>query len=188
MFIQTQETPNPQTLKFLPGVEVTGTKDTYTYTKNDDTKESLLATNLLTIEGVESIFLGYDFISITKSESESWTVLKPMILATIMDHFVAGLPVFDNHNLDNLKKDTTSLENEDPVSGQIREIIETRVRPAVAQDGGDIVFQAFEDGIVYVQMRGACAGCPSSTQTLKSGIENMLKFYVPEVTEVKQVD
>ena len=187
MFIQTEETPNPNTLKFIPGCDVY--VDEYngfpnTYLKNDNLDSSPLAKTLLLQDCVEGVFLGKDFISISKDESSDWAVLKPHILGAIMEHFVNNKPVI---LVDGSKQEDVNIEDLDEVSKKIVEIINERVRPAVAQDGGDILFRSFEDGIVYLEMKGACSGCPSSTQTLKSGIENMLKFYVPEVKDVQQV-
>lgn len=191
MFIQTEGTPNPDTIKFLPGVEVAGQSGPFDFPTQDSAKPSLLARALFQIEGVERVFLGQDFVSVSKSESVDWTQLKPLVFAAIMDHFVAGLPVIEDGaditspGASEVTYDEASAE----IVGEIRELIDTRVRPAVAQDGGDIVFDRFEPetGIVHLHMRGACAGCPSSTYTLKQGIENMLKAYVPEVTAVEAV-
>jgi Fe-S cluster biogenesis protein NfuA len=179
MFIQTEQTPNPATLKFLPGriVMASGTAD---FPTADSAKRSPLAERLFGVAGVAGVFLGADFVTVTKAADQDWHVLKPAILGVIMEHFTAGRPVIDEHELE-----AESAEDDDEVVAQIRDLIETRVRPAVAQDGGDITFQRFEDGVVYLHMRGACAGCPSSTATLKAGIENMLRHYVPEVIEVR---
>ena len=182
MFIQTEQTPNPATLKFLPGEPVLeeGTAD---FPSVEAASRSPLAERLFSIEGVASVFLGNDFISVTKAEDREWQVLKPSILGAIMEHYATGQPTI-------LADEGTTTEGEgedDDVVRQIKELIETRVRPAVAQDGGDIIFHGFEAGVVYLQMQGACSGCPSSTMTLKSGIENMLKHYVPEVEEVRPV-
>lgn len=187
MFIQTEETPNPNTLKFIPGRDVF--KPEYSgyassYTKEDDLENCLLAKNLLAIHGVRSVFLGSDFISVGKEHEQDWYVLKPHILGALLQHFVNDLPVIRVSEKHTHKEE----EAQDDVSQKICDILNTRVRPAVAQDGGDIVFHSFEDGIVYLQMKGACSGCPSSSATLKNGIENMLKFYVPQVKEVKQVE
>ncbi|NBX03260.1 MAG: NifU family protein [Alphaproteobacteria bacterium] len=180
MFIQTEATPNPLTLKFSPGVSVMESGTAF-FTSSEDAAVSPLATELFHIEGVTAIFLGSDFITVTRNEESDWESLKPLLLTSIMDHFVAGKPIFTS-----AKKEVVS-ENESDITKQIRELIETRVRPAVAQDGGDIVFIGFEDGIVQVELHGACSGCPSSTATLKGGIENMLKHYVPEVIAVEAV-
>lgn len=185
MFIQTEQTPNPATLKFLPGrpVLTSGTAD---FTDAESAAgRSPLAERLFAIDGVAAVFLGGDFITITKSASKEWYVIKPAVLGAIMEHMTTGLPILSDVPAAS-KADAGSDDAEDnEVVGQIKELIETRVRPAVAQDGGDIVFEAFDEGVVYLQLRGACAGCPSSTMTLKMGIENMLKHYIPEVTEVR---
>ncbi len=182
MFIQTEPTPNPATLKFLPGVRVMprGTAD---FAEPERAVgKSPLAQRLFEIEGVSSVFLGGDFITVAKADAQEWAVLKPQILGAIMDHFSQGLPVVTEEAMEK------SGDGEDSeVVTQIKELLDTRVRPAVAQDGGDIIFHGFEDGIVYLRMQGACSGCPSSTATLKHGIENMLKYYVPEVVSVQSV-
>jgi Fe-S cluster biogenesis protein NfuA len=181
MFIQTEATPNPATLKFIPGKPVLaeGTAD---FTSKSDAKASPLATRLFDIKGVRGVFLGSDFISVTKSDGE-WQHLKPMILGAIMEHYVSGIPVVAE-----VANDGTS-DSYDPkdqaVVDTIKELLETRVRPAVAQDGGDITFSGFRDGVVYLHMRGACSGCPSSTATLQHGIENLLRHFCPEVQEVR---
>ncbi|MDB3892365.1 NifU family protein [Alphaproteobacteria bacterium] len=185
MFIQTQDTPNPATLKFIPGVPVmeTGTAD---YPAADSAKGSPLARRLFQVDGVSGVFLGSDFVAVTKADSLDWFALKPSILAGIMEHFASGLPVVDAPSADAGAEGDDS-EDSDTVQ-QIKHLLDTRVRPAVAMDGGDIVFQEFDEGIVTLQMRGACQGCPSSTATLKMGIENMLKHYIPEVREVRAAD
>ncbi len=180
MFIQTQVTPNPATLKFLPGQPVA--PSVYEFKNRGESGNSPLAQRLFGIEGVVSVFLGHDFVSVSKAGNTDWSMLKPMILAALMEHFSTGQPIILNAG--NEAQD--SAEDSEIVS-QIKELIETRVRPAVMMDGGDIVFDNFDNGVVYLRLRGACAGCPSSTMTLKSGIENMLRHYVPEVTEVRQV-
>ena len=188
MFIQTEETPNPATMKFLPGRDVvkSGTADFTTIT--DAEKKSPLALRLFHIDGIEGVFLGSDFITVTKSEAKEWHVLKPSILGAIMEHFTAGLPILNESAPSQDNTDSADTPEDDlEIVGQIKELIDTRVRPAVAMDGGDIVFDSFDGGIVYLQMQGACAGCPSSTATLKMGIENMLKHYIPEVVEVRAV-
>lgn len=182
MFIQTEETPNPLTLKFIPEQPVLS-KDfgvrSLEYKKNQDTSESPLASRLLEVDGIEGVFFALDYISITKKDVSDWYVLKPLIIGIIMEHFINNVPVYNGNII--------SVEEEsDPIIKQIREIIDTRVRPSVAMDGGDITFESFKDGVVYLKLKGACSGCPSSTATLKSGIENMLKYYVPEVQEVSQ--
>ena len=184
MFIQTEDTPNPETLKFIPGVIVlkSGTAD---FSNAESTRNSPLAARLFKIEGVSRVFLASDFISVTKEAQLDWNTLKPSILTGIMDHFSSGLPSIDGSmetdNVSNSSEDTETIK-------QIKDLLETRVRPAVAMDGGDITFCSFESGVVTLQMKGACAGCPSSTATLKMGIENMLRHYIPEVTEVKAVE
>jgi Fe-S cluster biogenesis protein NfuA len=179
MFIQTEQTPNPATLKFLPGREVMG-NGTADFPSTEAAKRSPLADHLFGVEGVTGVFFGADFITVTKSDDKDWHLLKPAILGAIMEHFTAGRPLLNEG-----AAEAQSTEGDSEIVTQIKELIETRVRPAVAQDGGDIVFQSFEDGIVYLHMQGSCAGCPSSTATLKSGIENMLKHYIPEVVEVR---
>jgi Fe-S cluster biogenesis protein NfuA len=184
MFIQTEETPNPATLKFLPGRDVLG-KGTADFRDAESAKVSPLAQALFTLDGVAGVFLSSDFVTVTKKEDQDWSTLKVHVLAAIMDHYLSGMPVMQEGAQTNAASGASDLDDE--VTRQIRELIEERVRPAVAQDGGDITFESFEDGIVYLQLKGSCAGCPSSTATLKSGIENMLKHYIPEVVEVRQV-
>ena len=183
MFIQTEQTPNPATLKFLPGREVMvrGVAD---FTDPEAAQASPLASKLFQIDGVTGVFLGADFITVTKAEGQDWYVLKPAVLGGVMEHFLSGEPVVAPEA--DLGEDVANDEDDELVK-QIRELIDTRVRPAVAQDGGDIIFKGFERGVVYLHMRGACSGCPSSTITLKNGIENLLRYYVPEVTEVRPI-
>ena len=184
MFIQTEDTPNPETLKFIPGTIIlkTGTAD---FSNKDIAADSPLASRLFEIDGVSRVFLATDFISVTKDPQLDWNNLKPSILTGIMEHFSTGLPAINETE----KKTFESNNNEDSETvKQIKDLLETRVRPAVAMDGGDITFCSFESGIVTLQMKGACAGCPSSTATLKMGIENMLKHYIPEVTEVRAAE
>lgn len=183
MFIQTEATPNPATLKFLPGKSVleNGSAD---FRSAEAAERSPLAQRLFAVEGVEGVFLGSDFVSITKSDESDWPILKPALLGIIMEHFTAGRPVL----LSEEKDEGVFHEEDSEIVGQIRELLDTRVRPAVAQDGGDIVLRGFEKGVVYLHMQGACAGCPSSTATLKMGIENMLRHYIPEVVEVRAVN
>jgi Fe-S cluster biogenesis protein NfuA len=183
MFIQTEETPNPAALKFLPGREVLpeGVAD---FTNREAAARSPLARLLFEIDGVAGVFLGSDFITVTKAGDRTWQTLKPMVLGAVMDHFTSGAPVLEGEqSLD----DEIGSDADDEIVATIRELIDTRVRPAVAQDGGDIIYKGFKNGTVYLHMRGSCAGCPSSTATLKMGIENMLKHYVPEVTQVEAV-
>lgn len=191
MFIQTEPTPNPDTIKFLPGREVAGAAGPFDFPTPESAENSPLAQAIFGVDDVERVFLGADFVSISKTETADWAYVKPMALAAIMDHFVAGLPVMtDTSAAATNPTDDTVYEGEAAeIVEEIKELIDTRVRPAVAQDGGDIVFDRFEpdSGIVHLHMRGACAGCPSSTYTLKQGIENMLRAYVPEVTAVEAV-
>lgn len=187
MFIQTEATPNPETLKFLPGQPVL-TEGTMDFANRDEADKSPLAMRLFDVHGVARVFLGTDFVSVTKASDADWKHVKTMTLAAIMDHYTSGMPVLEDGVSLHEAADETEYEGDaaEIVSG-IKELIETRVRPAVAQDGGDIQFDRFdpETGLVTLQMRGACAGCPSSTMTLKQGIENMLRHYVPEVTGVE---
>ncbi len=183
MFIQTEETPNPATLKFLPGCEVAGAT-TADFPDPATAGRSPLAERLFAIDGLTGVFLGADFVTVTKAEDKEWYLLKPAVLGIIMEHFTAGRPVL----LDDASAGEERVSEEDSeVVAQIKELLDTRVRPAVAQDGGDIIFHAFEEGVVFLTMQGACAGCPSSTATLKMGIENMLRHYIPEVQEVRAV-
>jgi Fe-S cluster biogenesis protein NfuA len=185
MFIQTEQTPNPATLKFLPGRPVMDS-GTANLTSVEAARISPLAERLFSLPAVAGVFLGSDFVSVTKAAEGDWYRLKPAILAIIMEHFTAGRPVLISPPGDGETADAGE-EDEDEVVTQIKELLETRVRPAVAQDGGDIVFHDFENGIVYLEMHGSCSGCPSSTATLKAGIENMLRHYIPEVVEVRAV-
>ena len=184
MFIQTQDTPNPATLKFIPGVPVMG-HGTADFAHADAAARAPLARRLFQIDGITGVFLGQDFIAVTKAETLDWFALKPSILAGIMEHYASGLPVIEN---DAAVADTHADGGDSDTVQQIKQLLDTRVRPAVAMDGGDIVFQDFANGIVTLQMRGACQGCPSSTATLKMGIENMLRHYIPEVREVRAAD
>ena len=182
MFIQTEQTPNPATLKFLPGCTVMASGTANFTDGATAAARSPLAERLFGLAEVSGVFLGGDFITVTKSGESDWFQLKPAVLAAIMEHFTAGLPVIVGG-----QETTTSDDEDDEVVAAIKELLETRVRPAVAQDGGDIIFEDFEDGIVYLHMQGSCSGCPSSTATLKAGIENMLRHYIPEVIEVRAV-
>ena len=183
MFIQTEETPNPDSLKFLPGIEVSP-KRLVNFNSKEDCNISPLAKSLFDIKYVTSVFFGKDFIAVNKQKDKDWEVIKPEILLTIMEHFSANLPVFNAQDVKSAKDDS----EDDEITKQIKEIIEHRVRPAVAQDGGDIIFHSFESGIVKLELHGACSGCPSASITLKNGIENMLKHYVPEVSAVEAVN
>ncbi len=182
MFIQTMETPNPATLKFLPGCEVMPSGQLKDFPNREAAQASPLAARLFDVDGVAAIFFGHDFISVTKQPAAAWPQIKPDILGVIMDHLTSGQKIFE-HLPASAPRQKASDDEE--TASRIREIIDTRVRPAVAQDGGDIVFDRLEKGIVYLQMRGACSGCPSSTVTLKHGIENLLRYYVPEISGVE---
>ncbi|MEM1390782.1 MAG: NifU family protein [Pseudomonadota bacterium] len=190
MQIETEPTPNPETLKFLPGQSVTGTSGPYDFAAFEEAGISPLARALFKVTGVTRVFLGSDFITLTKQADSDWSHVRPMAMAAIMDHFMAGFPVIESHSTatEEVGGSADDYDGEAAeIVSEIIELIETRVRPAVAQDGGDIVFHRFEEetGVVHLAMRGACAGCPSSTYTLKQGIENMLRAYVPEVTSVE---
>ncbi len=183
MFIQTEDTPNPDTLKFLPG-NIILKRGSFDFSNIESATCSPLAKRLFDIDGVSRVFISSDFISVTKESSLEWNTLKPSILTGIMEHYSSGLPVV---NIEKEIIENDSEEDSETVK-QIKDLLETRVRPAVAMDGGDISFCSFEAGVVTLQMKGACAGCPSSTATLKMGIENMLRHYIPEVTEVKAAE
>lgn len=185
MFIQTESTPNPATLKFLPGQTVLdmGTAD---FPSSETAGKSPLASRVFAVNGVTGVFFGSDFVTVTKSENVDWDHIKPALLGAIMEHFQSGDPVIAGDHAPASGHAEHSGEDETIVS-QIKELLDSRVRPAVAQDGGDITFHGFDRGVVYLHMQGACAGCPSSTLTLKMGIENLLRHYIPEVTEVRPV-
>jgi Fe-S cluster biogenesis protein NfuA len=185
MFIQTESTPNPATLKFLPGQTVleAGTAD---FPSAEAGEKSPLAMRVFGVDGVAAVFFGTDFVTVTKTDAADWDHIKPAILGAIMEHYQSGQPV--------MASDATVVSGhadhdgpDSAIVGQIKELLDTRVRPAVAQDGGDITFHGFDRGVVYLHMQGACAGCPSSTLTLKMGIENLLRHYIPEVVEVRPV-
>ena len=184
MFIQTESTPNPATLKFLPGQSVleVGTAD---FPSADTAAASPLARRIFGVDGVTGVFLGTDFVTVTKADGVEWDHVKPAILGAVMEHFQSG-----DQAVDGAAGGAGHADHDGPdaeIVGQIKELLDTRVRPAVAQDGGDITFHGFDRGVVYLHMQGACAGCPSSTLTLKMGIENLLRHYIPEVTEVRPV-
>ena len=183
MFIQTEATPNPATLKFLPGRPVleAGTLD---LRGKDEAAQSPLAERLFDISGVSGVFFGSDFIAVTKETGE-WQQLKPMILGAIMEHFMSGAPLLATGGAGESDADEFFDAADSETVATIKELIETRVRPAVANDGGDITFRGFKDGVVYLNMKGACSGCPSSTATLRHGIQNLLRHFVPDVTEVR---
>jgi Fe-S cluster biogenesis protein NfuA len=184
MFIQTEETPNPATLKFLPGRVVLpeGTRD---FRSADEAEVSPLASRIFAVDGISGVFLGSDFVTVTRETAE-WPQIKPAVLGAIMEHYLSGAPVLDEGSKEAVD-DANFDEADSETVAVIKDLIETRVRPAVANDGGDITFQGFRDGVVFLHMRGSCAGCPSSTATLKQGIENLLRHFVPEVTEVRPV-
>ena len=187
MFIQTESTPNPATLKFLPGREVMGEGNVADFPDSGAAARSPLASALFNVPDVSRVFFGSDFISVTKGDGD-WKHLKPAVLGAIMDHFTRGLPLIDKP-ADEAEPDAAYSGEDEEIVSQIKELIDTRVRPAVAQDGGDIIFKGFDgsSGIVFLHLQGACAGCPSSTMTLRNGIENMLRHYVPEVNAVEAV-
>jgi Fe-S cluster biogenesis protein NfuA len=185
MFIQTEATPNPATLKFLPGQTVmqSGSAD---FPAADAAAGSPLAQRIFAVDGVVGVFLGPDFVSVSKNDKVDWAHIKPAILGAIMEHYQSGQPAV----VTGPAEDGHTAHSDGPdaeIVGQIKELLDTRVRPAVAQDGGDITFHGFDRGVVYLHMKGACSGCPSSTMTLKNGIENLLRHYIPEVTEVRPV-
>ena len=184
MFIETEGTPNPATLKFLPGRDVMGT-GTADFAGPDLTSRSPLATALFALPGVARVFLGGDFVTVTKNDLADWQALRPQILGVLMEHFLSGRPEVDSDGVA-AAEDTDPADQE--IVDQIKDLLDTRVRPAVAGDGGDIVFRGYRDGVVRLHMQKACSGCPSSSATLKHGIENMLRHYVPEVTSVEQVE
>ena len=184
MFIQTEQTPNPATLKFLPGCTVMET-GTANFPERGAAARSPLAEHLFLLPEITGVFLGADFITVTKTGDSEWHQLKPAVLAAIMEHFTAGRPVVIGGPSEASAGDAS--DEDDEIVSQIKELLETRVRPAVAMDGGDITFEDFSDGVVYLHMQGSCSGCPSSTATLKAGIENMLRHYIPEVVEVRAV-
>ncbi|MBU2891615.1 MULTISPECIES: NifU family protein [Celeribacter] len=186
MFIQTESTPNPATLKFLPGQTVleTGTAD---FTSPEAAETSPLAQRIFKVGHVSAVFFGTDFVTVTKDEDTDWDHVKPAILGAIMEHFQSGEPVMGGQGATPAGGHAAHDGPDSEIITQIKELLDTRVRPAVAQDGGDITFHGFDRGIVYLHMQGACAGCPSSTLTLKMGIENLLRHYIPEVLEVRPV-
>jgi Fe-S cluster biogenesis protein NfuA len=190
MLIETETTPNPATIKFLPGRTVmeAGTRD---FATPEEAEASPLAEALFGLGDVTGVFFGRDFISVTAAPGVEWSGLKPDVLGLLLDHFSANMPLFRPGNAGGIAVPAEEMFAEDPADAdivvQIKELIETRVRPAVANDGGDIIYRGFDKGKVYLQMQGACSGCPSSSATLKNGIEQLLKYYVPEVTEVRAV-
>ena len=187
MFIQTEDTPNPSTLKFIPGVDVMGQGKTMAFSALKDCKNSELAKDIFESENVRGVFFGSDFITITKAEDIEWKLLKPELVAIIMDFFVSGREVVtDKTKL--VDSNNKVNDDDDFIVKQIKELLDERVRPAVAMDGGDIIFHKYEDGVVFLEMHGACSGCPSSSVTLKQGVENMLKHFIPEIEKVEAVE
>ncbi len=191
MFIQVETTPNPATLKFITGTKVLSS-GTMQFNNVDETVDkSQFAADLFSIVGVKAVFLGFDFISVTRADGIAWDIIRADILSVIMDYFTKGIPltkqeILANEGITNTSSDLSDNEG-NALIYQIKEILEQKVRPAVAQDGGDIIFHSFKDGIVKLELHGACSGCPSSTATLKNGVENLLKYYVPEVISVEAV-
>ena len=177
MFIQTEDTPNPASMKFIVGREVA--RDPLDFANEDEAAQSPLAQSLFQISGVKGVFLGLDFITVTKDEAVSWQVLRPLALAVIMDYFVTAQAIVHETS-------SVPAQTDDEVVAQIKELLDLRIRPALARDGGDATFERFEDGILYLRLRGACAGCPSATATLKFGIEQMMRHFIPEVVEVRR--
>ena len=188
MFVQTEDTPNPTTLKFLPGRDVMGGAEARDFLDAAASKDSPLAEALFQIAGVSSVFFGRDFLSITKDAAFSWEQLKPDILGIIVEHFTADAPLFRAGAAKRLAGKASHKGAVSAEEKQILEILETRIRPAVQQDGGDIVFENYQDGVLDLRLRGACAGCPSASATLKQGVENLLRYYVPEIREVRSVE
>ena len=184
MFIQCEETPNPNTLKFIPDGMIVLENSTAEFKNKKQASKSILATELFKIEGVAGVFFGHDFVTITKLNNLDWKEIKTEILASIMDFFLSGQKILNEQKKTEID---TDQEEDSEIVKQIKELIEIKVRPAVAMDGGDIIFRDFTDGIVYLELKGSCSGCPSSTITLKNGIENMLKHYIPEVISVEQI-
>lgn len=189
MFIETETTPNPATLKFLPGrqVMVAGTRE---FVDEEQAEASPLAAALFSLGDVTGVFFGRDFISVTAGQGVAWSDLKPQVVAMLLDHFISEAPLFAAGSAAGIsvptEEDFPGDRTEDAdIIDQIKDLIETRIRPAVANDGGDVAYRGFRDGVVFLQMQGACSGCPSSSATLKNGIESLIKYYVPEVTEVR---
>jgi Fe-S cluster biogenesis protein NfuA len=187
MFIETESTPNPATLKFLPGRDVMGPHGTADFASAEAAAaQSPLAARLFALPGVARVFLGADFVTVTQTDEADWQSLRPQVLGALMEHFLAGQPVMEGVGAEDGEEDFDPADEE--IVDQIKELLDTRVRPAVAGDGGDIVFRGYRDGVVRLHLQGACSGCPSSRATLKHGVENMLRHYVPEVVAVEQVE
>ena len=188
MFIQTEETPNPATLKFLPG-RILLDKGTLEFKSPEDASTNPLARKLFDHEKVKGVFIGKDFLTVTKSESVEWEILKPTLLSSILEYFSSGAEI-EHFEVETKQKEKQIkyTKNDQEIVNKVNELLEERIKPAVAQDGGDINFVKFQKGVVYLELRGACSGCPSSTITLKSGIENMLKYYIPEIQSVEAIN
>jgi len=187
MFIQTEATPNPATLKFLPG-EIVAQDGPFEFSTPEQAEgQSPLAERLFSVANVDGVFFGFDFVTVTKTENTEWQHLKPAILGVIMEHYMSGQPVMTVTQEDIADGEEVIEEGSEEIVATIKELLETRVRPAVAQDGGDITFHGYREGRVFLRMRGACAGCPSSTATLQHGIQNLLKHFIPEVQSVEAV-
>lgn len=189
MFIETETTPNPATLKFLPGqlVMAAGSRE---FTDEDEAEASPLAQALFSLGDVSGVFFGRDFISVTAGEGVDWSALKPQVVTVLLDHFISGAPLFQAGSAAGIAVPAEDEDlGDDPADAdivdQIKDLLETRIRPAVANDGGDVLYRGYREGVVYLKMQGACSGCPSSSATLKNGIESLIKYYVPEVTEVR---
>lgn len=191
MFIQTEKTPNPNSLRFIPGCEVTGGASVDIKSADEANSKSELAANIFSIDGVIGVMLGHNFISVTKSETVNWDIIKPEILSVIMDCFTNGIKILNDENKiceeNNHKYDVEYSEDDIEIVEQIKELLDTHVRPAVARDGGDIIFHSYSKGIVYLEMQGACSGCPSASITLKNGVKNVLQHFIPEVVDIKAV-
>ena len=185
MFIETENTPNPDTLKFVPGRTVLE-MGSANFTDAEDAARSPLALALFGLAGVAGVFLGHDFVTVSKASSADWSDVKPLVLSELMQFFASGTPVIAAGDVDDTSVE--GAEADADIIAQIETLLDEKIRPAIAQDGGNIAFRGFKDGVVYVQLQGACSGCPSATMTLKSGIENLLKYYVPEIVDVRAVD
>ncbi len=190
MFIEVQDTPNPNTKKFFLNEEILSVNETYHFKTAEEAKVSPLCTQIFTIEGIRGVFLGNDFLSVIVTNEEDWFHIKPLVIAKITDFMALNLPVIDSNttSLDSVVNTEGRSEEEKSIIIKIQELFEERIRPAVAMDGGDIIFRDYEDGVVFLSLYGSCSGCPSSTVTLKNGIENMLKYYLPEVKEVISIE
>lgn len=189
MFIQIKETPNPNTLKFLPGFAILNEGETADFLSESEVKSSKLAANLFQIENVVRVFFGHDFISVTKSEGINWDVLKVEVLTTIMDHFTSGGKALNNGEVATSHSEEEFFDEDDiEIVNRIKELIESYIKPAVAQDGGDIKFRGYKEGIVFVELQGACSGCPSAAITLKQGVHNMLNYHIPEVSGIETMN